>query len=166
MHLMPWWSLLLLRPPTLLQPNDDSHLITQIFQPNIYPNWKLHVFYCIWPNFLVSIFTGSLPWPPPVGFTDIKWVWYSSRSSRQRGDPTRVGMGWRRRARIRRRMGILGRHDEQLCLLSPLQECGPTTTSKCSTPSIRSEAPRFYSVSGRPILIPFFGTGLLVLFLS
>ncbi|CAD5189546.1 unnamed protein product [Musa acuminata subsp. malaccensis] len=51
-------------------------------------------------------------------------------------------MGWRRRARIRRRMGILGRHDEQLCLLSPLQESGPTTTSRSSTPSIRSEAPR------------------------
>ncbi|CAL9062704.1 unnamed protein product [Musa banksii] len=50
-------------------------------------------------------------------------------------------MGWRRRARIRRRMGILGRHDEQLCLLSPLQESGPTTTSRSSTPSIRSEAP-------------------------
>ncbi|CAL9774746.1 unnamed protein product [Musa acuminata subsp. burmannicoides] len=48
-------------------------------------------------------------------------------------------MGWRRRARIRRRMGILGRHDEQLCLLSPLQESGPT--SRSSTPSIRSEAP-------------------------
>lgn len=86
-------------PPQLLQPNDDSHLITQIFQPNIYPNWKLHVFYCIWPNFLVSIFTDSLPWPPPVGFTDIKWVFQSFIAS------TRVGTGWWRRARIRRRMG-------------------------------------------------------------
>nr|XP_018684801.1 PREDICTED: uncharacterized protein LOC103992659 isoform X2 [Musa acuminata subsp. malaccensis] len=56
-------------------------------------------------------------------------------------------MGWRRRARIRRRMGILGRHDEQLCLLSPLQESGPTTTSRSSTPSIRSEAPRWWMAS-------------------
>ncbi|RRT49847.1 hypothetical protein B296_00036007, partial [Ensete ventricosum] len=63
-------------------------------------------------------------------------------------------------------IGILGTHYEQLCLLGPLQESGPTTTSRSSTPSIRSEAPRFYSVSVRPILSPLLGPELLVLFLS